>query len=186
MTSLTNDIIFILALLAIAGQIFILFLVILFFISKESLKNFADLFSERTWLFFAFLLALLSMAGTLYFSEIVGFEPCKLCWFQRIFMYPEVILLGIAVWNKDFGIKPYALTLAGFGVLFSLLHMYEQISGSDLTACAASGAGPSCVKIYFTYFGYITFPVLSLTSFLMIVAFVLFASRDGKRMHFNK
>ena len=59
----------------------------------------------------AFLVAAISMSGSLYFSEGAHFTPCKLCWYQRIAMYPLVPVLGLAAWRRDDGIRPYAATL---------------------------------------------------------------------------
>ena len=47
----------------------------------------------------AFIVALVSMCGSLYYSDVLGYEPCKMCWYQRICMYPEVLLLGLALYR---------------------------------------------------------------------------------------
>ncbi|WP_249686020.1 disulfide oxidoreductase, partial [Bacillus velezensis] len=60
--------------------------------------------------------------GSLYFSEIMKFEPCVLCWYQRIFMYPFVLWLGIAVVKKDYLIASYSLPIASIGACISLYH----------------------------------------------------------------
>jgi disulfide bond formation protein DsbB len=74
----------------------------------------------------AWIVALVATLGSLYYSEVRHFVPCKLCWFQRVLMYPQPILLGIAVWGNDFGIRKYILPLSILGVLVSGFHLLEQ------------------------------------------------------------
>lgn len=74
----------------------------------------------------AWLFALIATLGSLYYSEIRHFLPCKLCWFQRILMYPQAILLGIAVWNNDFRIRKYVLPFSVLGIFTSSFHLLEQ------------------------------------------------------------
>lgn len=75
---------------------------------------------------FAWLVALVAMLGSLYYSEVRFFVPCTMCWYQRICMYPLAILLAIATWRGDFGIRPYALTLSIIGLFWSSYHLLEQ------------------------------------------------------------
>ena len=77
-------------------------------------------------LYLAWLVAMVALGGSLFFSEIMMFEPCKLCWFQRICMYPLALLLGIAAYRNDRGIIPYVRVLAGFGMCISLWHYLEH------------------------------------------------------------
>ncbi|KPC98964.1 Disulfide bond formation protein C [Geobacillus sp. BCO2] len=66
--------------------------------------------------------SLIATLGSLYFSEVLGFIPCDLCWFQRIFMYPQVIILGIAIVRKDAAAARYSFTLSLIGGGISLYH----------------------------------------------------------------
>lgn len=85
---------------------------------------------------FAWLVSVVATLGSLYYSEVRYFLPCELCWFQRIAMYPLAIILGIAVWNSDFGIRRYVIPVAVIGAMFSTLHLMEQkIPGFAPTAC---------------------------------------------------
>ncbi|GAJ40946.1 disulfide formation protein [Parageobacillus caldoxylosilyticus NBRC 107762] len=74
----------------------------------------------------AWVISLIATLGSLYFSEILKFIPCDLCWFQRIFMYPQVVLLGIAVIRKEYGIARYSLALSVIGGTISLYHYLLQ------------------------------------------------------------
>jgi len=115
----------------------------------------------------AFVVAMLATMGSLYFSEVAHFDPCKLCWFQRIAMYPLVILLGIAAVRRDAGIGIYAKALAGIGALISTYHLaLEWVPSLDTGAC---GTGPSCTVIWFREFGFISLPMLALAAFLLII-----------------
>ena len=122
----------------------------------------------------AFWVALLATMGSLYFSEIAHFEPCKLCWFQRIAMYPLVVLLGIAAVRRDDGIRVYGRALSAIGALVALYHIgLEWIPALDTGAC---GTGPACSIIWFRVLGFISLPTLSLVAFLFI--FTLLSVRD--------
>ncbi|WP_197703146.1 disulfide oxidoreductase [Aneurinibacillus soli] len=106
----------------------------------------------------------MALMGSLYFSEIMGFEPCKLCWFQRICMYPLVILLGMAAYRGDDHIVPYARVLSSIGMVLSLFHYLEQkIPGmQDILPCTT---GIPCSGQYINWLGFITIPFLALVAF---------------------
>jgi disulfide bond formation protein DsbB len=123
------------------------------------------------WLFIAWAAAVLATAGSLYLSEVMHFVPCSLCWFQRIFMYPLAILLGIAYSKGDTGIVTYALPLVFIGGGFSLYHTVLQKLPSD---SALAACGPvSCQGDYLNWFGFITIPMLALAAFLIILTALL-------------
>jgi disulfide bond formation protein DsbB len=131
------------------------------------------------WLYLAWLVALAATLGSLYFSEIRLFLPCTLCWYQRILMYPLVLLLGIASWRGDLGVVRYAGPLAVGGVLVSGYHVLDQkVAGFGL-AGACRGAVP-CDVAYIDWFGFVTIPVLSLTAFLLVTGGLVLALRAGR------
>jgi len=114
----------------------------------------------------AFVVAMLATIGSLYFSEIAHFEPCKLCWFQRIAMYPLVLILGLAAVRRDSDVSIYVRLLAGVGALISLYHLaLEWIPSLDTGAC---GTGPACTVVWFRVFGVVSLPMLALAAFLLI------------------
>lgn len=141
-----------------------------FFLARKSKENIFVKFFARNGILFAFLTALFATALSLYYSEIVGFLPCVLCWYQRIFLYPQVILLGLALHKKENHILDYALALAIAGGIIALYHTYISYGGLSLFPCSATGV--SCVRQYVFELGYISIPVMSLTSFLIIGAFL--------------
>lgn len=119
------------------------------------------------WLFLAWAVATLATAGSLYMSEVMHFTPCSLCWFQRIFMYPLSIMLGIAFIKEDARIVNYTLPLAIIGGGFSIYHTIIQKipPNSTIAACGPT----SCQDDYLNWFGFITIPMLALLAFLIIV-----------------
>jgi disulfide bond formation protein DsbB len=168
-----------LALGSIAGQAAIVLAVayLLFFRkSREPMIVAAVQFLRRYGLALAFATALLATSGSLYYSQIAGFSPCELCWFQRIFMYPLVVLLGLALIKKERVIIDYALALAGVGLIISLCQNYMYYANRGLNAlCLLSGEQVSCVKRYVFEFGYVTIPLMAATGFLLVITFLLFS-----------
>ncbi|TYS90633.1 disulfide oxidoreductase [Rossellomorea aquimaris] len=118
-------------------------------------------------LFLAWASSLIATMGSLYFSEIMKYEPCVLCWYQRILMYPMVILLGLAYVRKDFQAAFYSTILSGIGLLVSLYH-YSIQKVSILTESAPACGRVPCTGEYINLFGFITIPFLALTGFLII------------------
>ena len=114
----------------------------------------------------AWVVAALAMAGSLYFSEIAHYDPCRLCWYQRIAMYPLVVILGIAAVRRDDGIRIYGRALAGIGAVIAAYHVaLEWIPALDTGAC---GTGPACTIVWFRALGFISLPFLALSAFLLI------------------
>jgi len=126
--------------------------------------------SDTRWtpLFSAWLIALVATLGALFSSEIMGLEPCVLCWYQRIAMFPLALMLGLALLPLDARIVRYALPLALAGAATAAYHtlLVWGLVPKDLVPC---GQGPSCAEIKFELLGFINLPLLSLTAFALIV-----------------
>jgi len=123
----------------------------------------------------AWVFALVSTLGSLYFSQVANFVPCELCWFQRIAMYPLTIILLVSALRRDIraGVQ-YAFLFPIVGILIATYHIYiEQNPSAAPKACMVGGA--SCVTKWIDKFGYITIPVLSITSFAAILTLLVFA-----------
>ena len=129
-------------------------------------------------LWLAAIVALTATSGSLYFSEVAGFEPCALCWYQRIAMYPLVLVLGIAAWRGNVGVSRYVVPLAGIGAVISAYHIgVERLPGLPTGACSID---VPCDLIWVERFGFITIPVMALAGFLAILALVLaYAGRQS-------
>jgi disulfide bond formation protein DsbB len=125
-----------------------------------------SLLGSEVWIAWAF--ALVATAGSLFFSEIADFIPCRLCWFQRIGMYPLAVLLLIAAIRRDArGAAIYGLPLAAFGSIVAIYHIYIEYHPEAETAACKIGA--PCTTKWIDKLGYITIPVLALTAFLAII-----------------
>ena len=121
----------------------------------------------------AFVVATLATLGSLYFSEVAHFEPCRLCWYQRIAMYPLVIILGIAAWRGDARVRRYVVPLAAIGALIAAYHYaLEWLPWLDSGVCSAS---TPCTLVWFREFGFVSLPYLALSAFLFILALVALA-----------
>jgi disulfide bond formation protein DsbB len=131
-------------------------------------------------LWFAWGFAALATAGSLFFSEVSDFIPCRLCWFQRIGMYPLAALLLIAAIRRDArGGALYGLPPAIFGSIVAIYHIYIEYHPEAETAACKVGA-PCTVK-WIDKLGYITIPALALTAFLAIITLLAMAlSRTGR------
>ena len=125
----------------------------------------------------AFGVAVIATAGSLYFSEVAHFIPCKLCWYQRIAMYPLAPILGIAAWRRDLRVRPYVLALAAIGGLISTYHVWlERHPWFESHASVCDPTNP-CTLIWVKRFGYLTIPAMALSAFALI-ALLLLCNRD--------
>ena len=116
------------------------------------------------------IVALVTVLGSLFYSEVIGFEPCVLCWWQRVFLYPLLILFLIATHKRDRGVFKYALPLAVIAGVIAFYQAYANFGGASLLPCtAAEGA---CSRIYVMAFGYITIPLMSITVALYFILIV--------------
>ena len=120
-------------------------------------------------LFLCWLVASVSAMGSLFFSYVMEFAPCVLCWYQRIFLFPLVIILAVGLFPFDKNVVKYALPLAIAGWLTALYHtlLYAEIIPESIQPCSQ---GVSCTEEYIDLFGFLTIPMLSLLSFSTIVA----------------
>ena len=122
----------------------------------------------------AFIVALTATLGSLYYSEIARFIPCTLCWYQRIFMYPLVLITLVGMIEQDELLANYVLPLSIIGLFISGYHVLIQNGAfSNPTTCTV---GIPCSLRYVNYLGFITIPTMALTAFTLITA-VMIATR---------
>jgi hypothetical protein len=125
----------------------------------------------------AALVAGTSTLGSLWYSEVVGYVPCALCWGQRIFMYPLALILTIAALRDDVRVRPYALALAIPGAGLAAYHAWLQKWGTSSSFCSLEAP---CAERHVWEFGFVSIPFMAMTGFLFIIALLLTAvSRDG-------
>ena len=129
---------------------------------------------KQNVLYLALLQALVATLGSLYFSEIRGWTPCVLCWYQRILMYPLVPILTVGILLKDKRVSLYVLPLSILGFLVSAYHNLLYY-GVIQEVCSQ---GVSCTTRFFAWFGFITIPLLSLTAFAVITTLMLIHRKE--------
>ncbi|MBI3443069.1 disulfide bond formation protein B [Candidatus Woesebacteria bacterium] len=131
--------------------------------------------------YIAWMQALVATLGSLYFSEVRHFSPCILCWYQRILMYPLVLIIAVGILKKDKGLHDYVLPMSILGLLIALYHVLLE-KGILPEAVAPCTLGASCTIKYVGYFGFITIPVMSLTAFIVItMCMIIFKKNQHKK-----
>ena len=122
-------------------------------------------------LWLAFLVAGTCVGGSLYFSEVADYEPCRLCWYQRIAMYPLAVILLVAALRRDGAVRWYVGPIAGIGALISTYHyLVEWHPELEGDAC---GIGPACSAVWFRELGFVTLSFMALCGFVAVLALVV-------------
>lgn len=166
------------------GNLFTVFVIFAHVGMKNTFRTVTNFLSTYA-LRLGFLIAFAATFGSLAYAQVTGYPACILCWMQRIFMYPEVALFGLALWRNDRSVLPYTLFLAVLGGAVSLynwikdmLAMYTNYS----LACPVVPGLPSCDRIYIHEFGYVTIAMLALNAFLLIILVCYAALRNSKQV----
>jgi disulfide bond formation protein DsbB len=122
--------------------------------------------------YLAWIQSIVATLGSLYFSEVMKFPPCVLCWYQRICMYPLVFILAVGMIRKDKKIYTYVLPLSLTGLSIAMYHnlLYYNILPESAAPCVA---GVSCTTKFISWFGFVTIPLLSLIAFSVITVCML-------------
>lgn len=128
----------------------------------------------------AFLITLIATAGSLYFSEIAGYPPCKLCWIQRLAIFPGVIILAVGLLRKDSLLHTYVLPLLIPALLVSIYHnlLYYKVFPESAATCEA---GISCTTKYIEWLGFVTIPLLSLFTLITLVVLMVLFRQEGRK-----
>ena len=137
-------------------------------------------FIKDNLLYIAWITAVVSMVGSLYFSEVLGLVPCSLCWYIRILMYPLVLIIGLGIIKKDRHFYDYALPLSVIGGAIALYQnlLYYNLISEQLTPCTF---GISCVTRYISLLGFIDIPLLALFASIIITATLLIHKKHVHR-----
>ncbi|KHE71916.1 disulfide oxidoreductase [Halobacillus sp. BBL2006] len=122
--------------------------------------------NHETYLFITWAAALVATAGSLFFSEVLKYEPCELCWYQRILMYPLIFIYGAALVKKKVDIAFPGILLSGIGMFVSIYH-YSIQKVPALSEGGTCGLVPCNVQ-YINYFGFVTIPFLAGLAFIII------------------
>ena len=128
---------------------------------------------------YALIVAVASVVGSLGFSELYAYAPCKLCWVQRIFHYPQVILFAVAMKLTDAKVWTYSIWLSAIGLAVALYQILMQYNPNLTVAevCSIIPAAPSCGEILTQSYGYITIPVMSATLFICLIVLYLYQKK---------
>lgn len=136
--------------------------------------------STQTWtlLFFAWVVVAIATLGSLFLSDVMMFPPCTLCWYQRIFMYPLLLILLVGLLTNDKNILRYTTPFVGLGWLFAVYHNLLQYNIIPETASPCSQGVPCSAK-YMEVFGFITIPMLSLLAFSLLAVLLYTIKKRG-------
>lgn len=164
---------FVFSILTVIAQIGIIFLLVSSFFKRGIIYKVRIFFGKHA-LLFGFIVALICTLGSLFYSEIAHFTPCTLCWYQRVFMYPQAIILAIAYAKKDRHAVLYSIVMSMLGAGIALYHYLLQINViGEILPCTTVGYSVSCAEKFVMTFGYITIPLMSLSGFLLILSLML-------------
>jgi len=138
---------------------------------KEELK------SKEYLPYVAWIIALVATVGSLFFSEVMQLPPCILCWYQRIAMYPLVLIIGAGIILRDEKLKSYALPLSLIGLVIAIYHnlLYYGIIPESISPCTQ---GISCTTVQLQWLGFITIPLMALTAFVLVSVCLLFSKTE--------
>lgn len=167
---------YLVALGAVGMQVLAVFLFALFFVRRDFPLISKAIGKWGTWI--SFLIVLVSIGVSLYYSDYLGVIPCSLCWFQRIFLYPQIVLFGVALWKKESArIADYSIALSICGGVIALYQDYIQMVGESPLPCPASGG--DCLQRFLFEFGYVTFPLVAFSAFALLITIMLFVRKQN-------
>ena len=130
-------------------------------------------------LMLAWAIAAVATLGSLYYSEVANYTPCKLCWFQRIAMYPQAVILGIAAFRNDHSIRRYVLPIVSIGSAISIYHYLLERFPSWATDGSCDPTAP-CTTVWVWQFHFISIPFMALAGFTAI-AVLLWLMPSGEK-----
>jgi len=140
-------------------------------------KKFTDLndvgeFLSRWGLWIGLIATAGAAAVTLTHEIVFNLPPCPFCWWQRIFLYPQIVLFGLAIYRNEPSVAGYSILLSIGGLLMALYHHVLQMFPGGGLPCPSEGV--SCSQIFFLEFGYITYPLMAATLFAFLIVLMLF------------
>jgi len=146
--------------------------------SMESSVPAAD--RRWSWVFMAWLVATASTLGALFLGEVMGYAPCVLCWYQRIAMFPLVLVLAAGLFPFDPRVVRYALPLAVAGWLLAAFHL-ALVAGWIPESIKPCQQGVPCSEVQVTWLGFVTIPLLSVIAFSIIAGLLLVTKLKGEK-----
>jgi disulfide bond formation protein DsbB len=174
---MTHDVIAALAVLGVAGQVLGAILIVIGLLALVGVRGPLRAVGGALWgyeLWAAFVVAAIATGGSLFLSEVAGFVPCELCWYQRICMYPLSLLTLFAAYHGDYRFARYLLPFPVVGAGVSIYHLL--VENHVIATPAACQVGAGCTVKWINYFGYMTIPTLALTAFVLLIGFLALAA----------
>jgi disulfide bond formation protein DsbB len=178
-----RDVVKIISGLGVAGQVIIVLFLVIGLLALLGRRGALDTLRRWLWgyeLWAAFIVAAVATGGSLFYSEVMGYIPCELCWFQRICMYPlSILLLLMAIWGDNRAAR-YLVAIPVVGAGISTYHMligYHAIT--EPQGCfisAPGGCGTNWLLDAPATFGYLQIETIALTAFLLLIAFMVLGS----------
>lgn len=165
-------------LLAAAANIAVVVALLLLIPKAAGLRSQVLVAIEDREMHLSWVVAAVATFGSLYLSEIVHLEPCRMCWYQRIAMYPLVVILAVAAWRRDRRSGSYVVPIAGIGIVISIYHFAMQHFPS--LEGGACGSGVACSTPYFRQFGFMSIPYMAGSAFALILVLALGASLNNR------
>jgi disulfide bond formation protein DsbB len=146
-------------------------LLLLVMILTKDRGNLAKWFADKSLVLVVLIMGG-SMLASLFYSEIIGYVPCLLCWYQRLAIFAIAIISFIALIKKHGKeVWSYISTFSVLGIIVAVLHVFSRSTNSEIFDCSA--VGPSCLQELFKVYGYIDIPVMSLTALFFVVLVII-------------
>jgi disulfide bond formation protein DsbB len=169
---MTHGVVSTLAVLGLVGQALVVVLVLALLVARDRVRML--LWGYELWA--AFVVAAIATGGSLFLSEVAGYIPCEMCWYQRICMYPLSILTLFLAYHGDHRTARYLLPFPVIGAGVSIYHLL--IENHVVSTPAACQIGAGCAVKWINYFGYMTIPTLALTAFALLTIFLGLAAAE--------
>ncbi len=133
----------------------------------------------KQWAYAAWLIALIATFSSLFLSEIMELRPCELCWYQRLCLFPLVLVIGAGIVREDPGLAAYALPLTLIGLGISMHHNLLQL-GVIPESLAPCVEGESCSEKQVEIFGFVTIPLMALCTYVAIATCLILHHRNAR------
>jgi disulfide bond formation protein DsbB len=183
-----RDAVYAISYIGVAGQVLVATLLVLMVLWLVGVRGPLDALRRLLWgyeLWLAFVVAAVATGGSLYYSLVMQFQPCELCWYQRICMYPLSILLLLMAARGDNRAARYLFPLPVVGAGVSIYHMLIQYHAiTEPATCLLSAPGTGCSFNWIgtpgldASLGYLAIPTLALTGFLLLIGFLVLAATE--------
>ena len=163
-----------LSLLTILGGIFVIIFAVttIYLWSNKTLYKYGQCLGNYIFPI-GFFTTLAGMFLTLLYSEVFHYVPCDLCWYQRVFLYPQVFIFAYAWYKKDRVILPYTLLLSVLGLVVAVYHHILQLGYNIYKPCSTAPFAVDCAKPSFIEYGFVTFPFMAVVLFGFLSTFLI-------------